>query len=165
MSAQTSHPEDGVTSRSILRKLDLTRLVADHEMVRRIGIGAYGEVWLARSVTGTFRAVKVVLRERFDHERSYAREFAGLKKFEPVSRAHDALVDILQVGRNDAAGYFYCVMELADTAAPEESSYVPLTLAEHIRRHGRLRPLDCARVGTVIAEGLALNDQIGREHV
>jgi WD40 repeat protein len=121
-------------------------------------------VWLARSVTGAFRAVKVVLRERFDHERSYEREFAGLKKFEPVSRAHDALVDILQVGRNDAAGYFYCVMELADTAAPEESSYVPLTLAEHIRRHGRLRPLDCARVGTVIAEGLAFLHRHGLVH-
>src|ERR1041385_5809351 len=164
MSAQTSHPEDGVTSRSTLRNLDLTRLVADHEMVRRIGIGAYGEVWLARSVTGTFRAVKVVLREQFAHERSYEREFAGLKKFEPISRAHDALVDILQIGRNDVEGYFYCVMELADSAAPNESTYVPLTLAEYIQRHGRLPPSDCARIGTVIAEGLSFLHRHGLVH-
>src|SRR4051812_1678025 len=164
MSASTSHAEDAVAPSPVFSNLDLTQLVADHQMLRRIGVGAYGEVWLARSVTGALRAVKVVLRERFDHDRTYEREFAGLKKFEPISRAHDALVDILQVGRNDAAGYFYCVMELADTAAATQDNYVPLTLAEYIRRHGRLAPLDCARVGAVIAEGLAFLHRHGLVH-
>jgi WD40 repeat protein len=164
MSAQTSHVEDGVGSPPIFSKLDLTRLVAEHQMLRRIGVGAYGEVWLARSVTGAFRAVKVVLRERFDHERSYEREFAGLKKFEPISRAHDALVDILQVGRNDAEGYFYCVMELADNAEANEKVYAPMTLADYMKRHGRLTPLDCARIGAVIAEGLSFLHRHGLVH-
>jgi hypothetical protein len=30
------------------------------------------------------------------------------------SRTHDGLMDVLQIGRNDAEGYFYYVMELAD---------------------------------------------------
>jgi hypothetical protein len=34
--------------------------IPDHELLRRIGGGSYGEVWLARSVMGTFRAVKIV---------------------------------------------------------------------------------------------------------
>src|SRR5262245_1370525 len=88
--------------------------VPDHEILRRIGSGAYGEVWLARNVMGTFRAVKVVYRNRFEDAAPYEREFEGIRKFEPISRSHDGLVDVLQIGRNDAASSFYYVMELAD---------------------------------------------------
>jgi hypothetical protein len=31
-------------------------------LIRRIGQGSYGEVWLARNVMGTYRAVKIVYR-------------------------------------------------------------------------------------------------------
>jgi serine/threonine protein kinase len=65
---------------------------------------------------GTYRAVKIVYRGSFSDDRPYEREFAGIKRFEPLSRAHASQVDILHVGRNDAAGYFYYVMELADDA-------------------------------------------------
>jgi WD40 repeat protein len=125
-------------------------------MLRRIGVGAYGEVWMARSVTGGLRAVKIVFREHFDHDRTYEREFAGLKNFEPISRAHPGFVDILHVGRNDTAGYFFCVMELADNAewAPTERQYTPLTLAEHIRAEGRLSVAECARIGAEVAGAL-----------
>src|SRR4051812_15433247 len=121
-------------------------MVADHSMLHQIGTGAYGEVWMARSITGTLRAVKVVRRERFDHDRTYEREFGGMKNFEPISRAHPGLVDVLQVGRNDSAGYFYCVMELADNAGSAEN-YRPLTLAEQIQAKGKLSISECARIG------------------
>ena len=91
-------------------------MITDHELLRRIGGGSYGEVWLARNVVGTLRAVKIVHRKTFDNERPYEREYAGIQKFEPVSRSHEGFVDILQIGRDDAAGYFYYVMELADAA-------------------------------------------------
>ena len=90
--------------------------IPDHELLRCIGSGAYGKVWLARNALGVCRAVKIVYRHSFEDERPYEREFGGIKKFEPISRSHEGLVDILQVGRNDAAGYFYYVMELADDA-------------------------------------------------
>ena len=93
--------------------------VPDHELLRPIGRGSYGEVWLARNVMGTLRAVKVVRRAHFDNDRPYEREYLGIQKFEPISRSHEGLVDILQVGRNDAEGYFYYVMELADDAEVE----------------------------------------------
>ena len=35
--------------------------IPDHELFRQIGSGSYGEVWLARSALGTFRAVKIDL--------------------------------------------------------------------------------------------------------
>jgi hypothetical protein len=72
--------------------------IPDLEMLRRIGRGSCGEVWLARSASGAYRAVKVVYRHAFEHERPYQREFAGLKQFkilladEPVRpvRVHGA---------------------------------------------------------------------------
>lgn len=138
---------------------DLPPQVADHELLRRVGTGAYGDVWLARSVTGILRAVKVVWRRNFDHDRTYEREFAGLRKFEPLSRRHDGLVDILHIGRNDEAGYFYYVMELADDASGCASAavadYVPLTLAEMLRQRGRLPAGECARTGAAVADALA----------
>src|SRR5206468_2760189 len=90
--------------------------VPDHQLLRSIGVGSYGEVWLARSAIGSLRAVKVVYRKSFDHDRPYEREFEGLKQFEPLSHARESQVDIFHVGRNDAAGFFYYIMELADDA-------------------------------------------------
>ena len=95
--------------------------VPDHVLVRLIGQGSYGEVWLARSTLGTLRAVKMVYRSRFDSDRPYEREFSGIQRFEPISRSHEGLVDILHVGRNDAEGFFYYVMELADDEPAVES--------------------------------------------
>jgi tetratricopeptide (TPR) repeat protein len=71
-------------------------------------------VWLARNALGSYRAVKVVHRKSFDHDRPYEREFEGLKKFEPISHARESQVDIFHVGRNGEAGFFYYIMELAD---------------------------------------------------
>jgi WD40 repeat protein len=90
--------------------------VPDHELIRCIGRGSYGEVWLAYNVMGTYRAVKIVYRSSFENDRPFEREFSGIQKFEPISRTHEGLVDILQVGKNEAEGYFYYVMELADKA-------------------------------------------------
>ena len=115
--------------------------VPDHELLRRIGAGSYGDVWLARNVMGTYRAVKMVYRHTFDHARPFDREFTGIQKFEPVSRLHDGLVDILQVGRNDQAGYFYYVMELADPVGLERTRAPSGSESDnHQRRNMRYNP-------------------------
>src|ERR1051325_4287008 len=75
----------------------------DYELIRFIARGGYGDVWLVRDGAGIYRACKVVYRESFDNDRPYEREYAGIKKFEPVSRANESQVHILHVGRRDAA--------------------------------------------------------------
>src|SRR5436190_20273257 len=136
--------------------------IRDHHLLRCIGEGAYGAVWLAKSVMGTFRAVKVVYRDNFKDERPYEREFTGIQKFEPISRSNEGFVDILQVGRNDQAGYFYYVMELADNSNAERgvqnaelthdtsplapNSYVPKTLSIELKQRGRLPYEECLQL-------------------
>ncbi len=88
--------------------------IPDFELLRCIGRGSYGEVWLARNILGTCRAVKIVERKAFRDDEAFEREFSGLQRFEPVSREHDGFVAILHVSRNRTAGFFYYVMELAD---------------------------------------------------
>jgi Protein kinase domain len=142
--------------------------VPDHELLVRIGGGSYGDVWLARSIVGTWRAVKVVFRDRFLDSRPYEREFSGIQKFEPLSRSHEGFTDVLQIGRNDSDGYFYYVMELADDAsgAPEiqPATYVPKTLAKALLQRGRLAVGDCLELGMTLNLALTRLHEAGLIH-
>ncbi len=116
--------------------------IPDHELIRPIGFGSYGVVWLARSVLGVYRAIKIVARQRFDHARPFQREYEGIKRFEPISRVHDALVDVLQVGWSPSGEFFYYVMELGDDQVHGQNivpdDYRPRTLASDLAASGAL---------------------------
>lgn len=131
--------------------------VPDYELIRPIGTGSYGEVWLARSVMGAFRAVKIVYRSSFDHDRPFERELSGIQKFEPISRTHESQVDILHVGRTDDS--FYYVMELADgvEGGPDivPDDYVPKTLRTELHRRGSLPAEECVEIALSLATALA----------
>src|SRR5262245_26286772 len=88
--------------------------IPDHELLRCIGDGSYGQVWLARNSMGSHRAIKIVYRKSFQSQRPFERELSGIRRFEPVSRSHEGFVDILHVGISQEEGYFYYVMELGD---------------------------------------------------
>lgn len=132
--------------------------VPDHELLRLIGRGSYGQVWLARNIVGTLRAVKAVFRLAFEHDRPFDREFAGLQRYEPVSRSHPGLVNILQIGRTADGGCFYYVMELADdanaAAGGDPAFYQPKTLAGELRRRGPLPLAECLDLALALASAL-----------
>jgi WD40 repeat protein len=154
-------------------------VIPDHELLRRIGQGSYGEVWLARNVLGEYRAVKVVYRQTFQSARPFDREFEGIKKFEPISRSHESQVQILHVGRAVDDGSFYYIMELADDVGAVSSlefevsgsgqskfqtsnfkpeTYSPKTLRSEIQRQGRLTPDECLEIA------LKLTRAVGHLH-
>jgi WD40 repeat protein len=135
--------------------------IPDHDLLHGIGRGAYGEVWLARNALGRLRAVKVVYRARFEDDRPYEREFNGILKYEPISRSHEGLIQVLHVGRNDQARCFYYVMELADNLHGEEASanptigtYSPRTLRAELWRRQRLPPKEAAELVLRLAGAL-----------
>src|SRR5207249_2956456 len=76
MAKPRSEPQENARSQSAQDRT-IPLAIPEHELIRRIGEGSYGEVWLARSVMGTYRAVKVVYRKTFEHDRPYEREFVG----------------------------------------------------------------------------------------
>jgi WD40 repeat protein/serine/threonine protein kinase len=146
--------------------------VPDHDLLRRIGRGAYGEVWLARSVPGAYRAVKIVRKSSPELGRSYEREFEGIRRYEKISRGHEGLVDVLHVGLVPSGECFYYVMELADdvqTAIPlansaSPDSYRPKTLRDLRKDEGRLPITRCLDIAARLAGALSQIHNAGLVH-
>lgn len=142
---------------------ELVPTIAGHDIIRQIGEGGYGKVWLARNkVTGAFRAAKVISRKYLPDERSFKREFDGICNFDPISGSHQALVRILHVDEDTEARYYYYVMELADdvhtgqTITPD--TYRPLTLKEEMANHPHLA------ISTKFQIALSLTSALGFIH-
>jgi WD40 repeat protein/serine/threonine protein kinase len=133
-------------------------IIPEYTVVRFIGEGSYGQVWLAQNVLGGYRAVKVIYEKRFSTKTPYNREFTGIEKFEPISRSHEGFLDVLQVGKNDADGFFYYVMELGDDKKNGQNilpnEYQPNILCSQEDQRQRFSFAECIRVGTAIASAL-----------
>lgn len=142
--------------------------IPDFELLRRIGQGSYGEVWLARSVTGLFRAVKIVRRDSFLSERPYRREFEGVSRFVRVAAGEPSQLAVLHAGLAVDESHFFYVMELADDATRgreiDPRDYVPLTL-DRMKEGGQRLPLaQCMEIALAIATGLATLHRQGLVH-
>ena len=132
-----------------------------YELIRKVGTGSHGQVWLARSVTGKFVALKIMKRldvGKVEDDAQFEREFKGICHYEPLSRGHDGLIDILHVARDDAADYFSYVMEPADDLRrgqeidPEE--YRPRNLQAELADRGVLPLAECLALGIAVARAL-----------
>src|SRR5690606_779186 len=95
----------------------------------------------------------------------YRRELEGISRFQAAVSGLPRQLALLHVGRNDAAGYFYYVMEPADDAetgsAIDPDRYVPLTLREMLKRRGRLPASECIQFVLELARGLAVLHGVG----
>jgi hypothetical protein len=129
----------------------------DYELLRLIGRGSYGDVWLARGVTGAYRAVKIVWRARFPDAQPYEREFKGLTEFAAISLEESRQLALLHVSRTP--DFFYYVMELADDRTRgreiDPATYAPRTLKDSVAHGAALPAADVLRLAVDLTQALA----------
>lgn len=126
----------------------------DWQLVREIGRGAYGVVYLAEGADGAWAAVKVCRRDDVGVER-YERELRGAKLYRAIP-PQEGLARMLDLAEEPWG--FYAVMELADDEfereSPEVDSYRPKTLACVIEGEKALPLSECVKLGILLAKGL-----------
>ena len=124
-------------------------------LVREIGHGAYGTVYLAERDDGERAAVKVCRCDDIGGER-YARELRGAKLYSTIP-TQEGLVRMRELAEEPWG--FYGVMDLADDEFDGDSQtfaeYHPKTLARVIEGEKALPLSACVRLGIALAKGLA----------
>ena len=124
-------------------------------LVREIGHGAYGVVYLAVAPDGECAAVKVCRRDAVDPER-YSRELRGAKLYRAIP-SQEGLVRMRTLV--ETAWGFYAVMDLADDEFERTEgsleSYRPKTLAGVIKGEKALPLRDCVNLAISLSKGLA----------
>ena len=137
------------------------------ELVRKIGSGSYGQVWLGRNrVTGQLAAVKVVPVRPLEGPDRAGREAASLIHYEVNRRKqHENLLPIYHVGQTEEVLYY--TMEPADDVRGRPASldpdYRPSSLAA--RLEGGPVPLEEAyRFAQELLKGLACLHDAGMAH-
>lgn len=141
--------------------------IPEYELIRPIGEGGFGRVWLAKNrTTGLLRALKLVPLARSGGADPAGREIMSLTRLEANLRhQHADLLTIYHVGKT--AHHLYYVMDLADdvsggpaTSAPD---YCPASLESRLDA-GPLEPDECLRYTAQLLSGLASLHEAGMVH-
>ncbi len=141
--------------------------VPGFDLIRPIGKGGFGEVWLAANrATGRLRAVKLIAAARPGTVGMAAREVTSIIRLEAnLHRQHPNLVNIHHVG--ECPGHIFFVMDLADdltgTPGSADPSYRPATLQSRLQA-GPLPPEECKRRVSELLAGLAALHDAGMVH-
>ena len=130
-------------------------------LVREIGHGAYGVVYLAVGTDGKRAAVKVCRRDEIGEER-YARELRGARLYSAIPRTA-GLVCMKELFEEPWG--FYSVMDLADhefDGETSEDTYRPKTLASILGGVKALSLDESVKLGIALAKGL---ETLQRHHL
>ena len=124
-------------------------------LVREIGHGAYGVVYLAVAPDGERTAIKVCQRDAVDPDR-YSRELRGAKLYCAIP-TQEGLVRMRTFAETEWG--FYAVMDLADDEFERMEgsleSYRPKTLAGVIKGEKALPLKECVNLAVSLSKGLA----------
>ena len=141
--------------------------VPDLDLIRPVGRGGFGEVWLARSrITGHLRAVKVIPLRGLGTTDRAGREITSLTRLEAsLCGQHPHLLTIHHLGKT--ADHPFYVMEPADdvsgSPASSDPAYRPATLQERLEG-GPLSLEECFSYARQLLTGLAWLHEAGMVH-
>jgi eukaryotic-like serine/threonine-protein kinase len=141
--------------------------IPDFDLIRLIGEGGFGVVWLASNrTTGRLRAVKLIPLERSGAGSPASRELVSLVHLEArVGENRPGLLAIHHVGRT--AEHLFYVMAPADDAtgspASRDPAYQPATLQRRLEA-GPLGAEECLDLARQLLVGLAALHAAGMVH-
>lgn len=141
--------------------------IPDFDLIRPIGEGGFGRVWMARNrTTGRLRAVKLIAKSQVGAADAAGREMASITRLEATLRHHHPnLVTIHHVGQTDE--HLFYVMDLADDATgPGEivpDRYEPATLRRRLD-DGPLAAEECVASARQLLSALASLHHAGMAH-
>ena len=125
-------------------------------VVDPIARGGNGDLYMVRDEQGGRLALKIIRKTDNDDERS------GISQCQAVSSHIPGLAPVLKTGKLPD-GRVYCVMPLADNLA-RWPDYEPDTLANRIRRDGRIPPDEVLELAGGIAETVRALHESGLAH-
>jgi serine/threonine-protein kinase len=144
-----------------------TPSIPDLDLIRSIGHGGFGEVWLAvNRATGRLRAVKLIPLHAGGRADPAGRELLSLTYLEArAGMQHPNLLGIHHVGKTDR--HLFYLMDPADDlsgrAASADPEYRPASLAARLEA-GPLEPGECLRCARQLLAGLAHLHAAGMVH-
>ena len=140
--------------------MELNIEIADVRLIRKIGRGAYGEVWVVEDQLGHLQAAKIIEVDASEEESSpelSEKEWKGLQHYTEISREHPELLTIYRLGRSRQ--FIYYLMDLADPMVPnwreEGLPYRPKTLRKLLASSRGLSREDCMEYAESLARGMA----------
>lgn len=141
--------------------------IPDYELIRPIGEGGFGRVWMATNrITGHLRAVKVIPLRDSARTGAAGREIMSITRLEANMRSQAAnLLHIHHVGKTDA--HLFYVMDLADDitghAPSNDPNYCPATLKNRLTSES-LTPETCLLYARQLVTALATLHNTGMVH-
>ena len=142
--------------------------VPDFDLIRPIGSGGFGQVWLATNrTTGHLRAIKVIPLHQSGRANPAAREIGSLTRLEAnLHCRHPNLLPIHHVGKT--ASHLFYVMDPADDVSggpASESARLPARHAANAGfKSGPLEPEVCLDYARQLLAGLASLHAAGMVH-
>ncbi len=135
-----------------------TPAIPNYTVLRKIGSGAYGDVHLSQSQTGSTCAIKIVYRERCDTLEHFLREQRAVSFFTQHVEDLPGIIRVTDRGEDETQGIFWYAMPLADDLTRNRVmnplTYHPDTLAARLESRIALAVSDCIALGRELANTL-----------